>query len=80
VAIHSNQPGVIYLYVGRPGSLLPVDETGVRLLQEQVRAGGAVIAIFKSPGVDAATLSYYESLGEGLASQEYNGDVIYSAP
>jgi 4-amino-4-deoxy-L-arabinose transferase-like glycosyltransferase len=80
VAIHSNQPGVIYLYVGRPGSLLPVDETGVRLLQEQVRAGGAVIAIFKSAGVDAAMLSYYDSLGEGLASQEYNGDVIYSAP
>ena len=80
VAIHSNQPGVIYLYVGRPGSLLPVDETGIHLLQGQVRSGRAVIAIFKSPGANAATLSYYDSLGQGLASHEYNGDVIYSAP
>ena len=40
----------------------------------------AVIAIFKSPGVDQPTLSYYDSLGEGLAAERYNGDVIYSAP
>ena len=80
VAIHSNQPGVIYLYVGRPGSLLPDGEAHILDLQAKVRAGQAVIAIFKSPGVDQATLSYYDSLGEGLAAQKYNGDVIYSAP
>ncbi len=80
VVIHSNQPGVVYLYAGRPGALLPDTPEDFQALQAEVRAGQAVIAIFKTTGVDEGTLAYYDSLGEGLASQKYNGDVIYSAP
>jgi 4-amino-4-deoxy-L-arabinose transferase-like glycosyltransferase len=80
ILIHSNQPGVVYLYVGRPGALLPDTPADLLELQAQVRSGKAVIAIFKTTGVDENTLAYYDSLGEGLASQKYNGDVIYSAP
>ncbi len=80
VAIHSNQPGVIYLYVGRAGSLLPEDVAGARELQAQVQAGEAVIVIFKDSNADAATQAYYDALGQGLREEKYNGDVIYSAP
>ena len=80
VAIHSNQPGVIYLYVGRAGSLLPQDVASARELQAQVRAGQAVIVIFKDANLDEATAAYYDALGQGLHAEKYNGDVIYSAP
>ena len=80
VAIHSNQPGVVYLYVGRAGSLLPKDVASVRELQAQVRAGQAVIVIFKATPMDEATQAYYDALGQGLHEEKYNGDVIYSAP
>jgi 4-amino-4-deoxy-L-arabinose transferase-like glycosyltransferase len=80
VAIHSNQPGVIYLYVGRGGSLLPEDAAGMLDLQAQVHAGKAVIAIFKDANADAAAQAYYDALGQGLREEKYNGDVIYSAP
>jgi hypothetical protein len=80
VIIHSNQPGVIYLYVDRPGALLPKTVEATQELQEQVRAGRAVIVIFKEVNLDEATLTYYEALGQGLRIEKYNGDVIYSAP
>ncbi len=80
VAIHSNQPGVIYLYVGRAGSLLPQDVASAHELQAQVRAGQAVIVIFKDANLDEATAAYYDALGQGLHAEKYNGDVIYSAP
>jgi 4-amino-4-deoxy-L-arabinose transferase-like glycosyltransferase len=80
VVIHSNQPGVIYLYVGRPGALLPKDEQSARDLQAEVLAGKAVIVIFKDANADEATQAYYEALGQGLRVGKYNGDVIYSAP
>lgn len=80
VVIHSNQPGVIYLYVGRPGALLPGSVEAARELQEQVRAGRAVIVIFRDANAEEATLTYYEALGQGLKVEKYNGDVIYSAP
>ena len=80
VEIHTNQPGVIYLYAGRPGALLPEGQPGISQLQAQVREGQAVIAIFKTPGLDPQTAAYYTALGEGLASHKYNGDVIYTAP
>ncbi len=80
VVIHSNQPGVIYLYAGRPGALLPDTPADAESLRAEVRTGQAVIAIFKTVGVDESLLAYYDSLGQGLASQKYNGDVIYSAP
>ena len=80
VIIHSNQPGVIYLYAGRPGALLPEDVSGIPGLQAQVRSGNAVIAIFRTVGADQSILDFYRLLGEGLAANKYNGDVIYSAP
>ncbi len=80
VVIHSNQPGVIYLYVARPGGLLPETIESANELQEQVRAGKAVIVIFRESNLDEATAAYYEALGQGLRIEKYNGDVIYSAP
>jgi 4-amino-4-deoxy-L-arabinose transferase-like glycosyltransferase len=80
VIIHSNQPGVIYLYVGRPGALLPGSIGSANELQEQVRAGKAVIVIFKETNLDEATAAYYEALGQRMRIEKYNGDVIYSAP
>ena len=80
VAIHTNQPGVVYLYVGRPASLLPEDETGILELQQQVLAGEAVIALFKSVEMDAALRAFYDRLGQGLYESKYDGDVIYPAP
>lgn len=80
VVIYSNQPGVIYLYVGRPGALLPENVQNAKELQAEVLAGRAVIVIFKSVGLDEGTASSYEALGAGLRIEKYNGDVIYSAP
>ncbi len=82
VAIHSNQPGVIYLYVGRAGSLLPDtdDEAGISQLHQKVLAGESVIVIFKSLNTSATLQAYYDELGAGLYERKYNGDVIYSAP
>lgn len=80
VVIHSNQPGVIYLYVGRPGALLPEKTQDAIELQAEVLAGKAVIVIFKDSNADEATQAYYEALGQGLHVGKYNGDVIYSAP
>ncbi len=80
VVIHSNQPGVIYLYVGRPGALLPEKVQDAKELQADVLAGKAVIVIFKDANADEATQAYYEALGQGLRIEKYNGDVIYSAP
>jgi 4-amino-4-deoxy-L-arabinose transferase-like glycosyltransferase len=80
VVIHSNQPGVIYLYVGRPGALLPEKAQDAIELQADVLAGKAVIVIFKTVGLDEGTASNYEALGAGLRIEKYNGDVIYSAP
>ncbi len=80
VVIHSNQPGVIYLYVGRPGALLPEKAQDAEQLQADVLAGKAVIVIFKDSNADEATQAYYDALGQGLRIGKYNGDVIYSAP
>lgn len=80
VAIHTNQPGVVYLYVGRAASLLPEGEPGISRLKQEVLAGEAVIALFKSVEMDEALRAYYDELGEGLYAQKYDGDVIYSAP
>jgi 4-amino-4-deoxy-L-arabinose transferase-like glycosyltransferase len=80
VVIHSNQPGVIYLHVGRPGALLPEKAKDATELRAEVLAGRAVIVIFKAVGQDEATAAYYEELGQGLRAEKYNGDVIYSAP
>jgi hypothetical protein len=80
VAIHTDQPGVVYLYVGRAASLLPEDERGIAELQRQVLAGEAVIALFRSAAMDEETRAYYDRLGAGLYEQKFGGDVIYSAP
>ena len=80
VAIHTNQPGVVYLHVGRPAWLLPEDEAGIQALQQQVLAGEAVIVLFKSSLTDEAMQAYYDQLGAGLYAQRYDGDIIYTAP
>jgi hypothetical protein len=72
VMIYTNEPGAVYLYTGMPGYVLPdqVDpvtaaarpgfERGLMQLQEDVRSGNAVLALFSggdSPAEDAAQLS-----------------------
>jgi 4-amino-4-deoxy-L-arabinose transferase-like glycosyltransferase len=72
VAIYTNEPGAVYLYVGRPALVLPdrVDpvtavpragfDNGLAELQGQVRSGRAVLALFSGgdlPAQDGAALS-----------------------
>ncbi|HEY2982029.1 MAG TPA: hypothetical protein VGJ22_12670, partial [Anaerolineales bacterium] len=80
IAIHTNQPGVVYLYVGRAAYLLPDAEPGISQLKQEVLAGRAVIALFKSVEMDEALRAYYDELTAGLYLRKYNGDEIYSAP
>ena len=66
--------------MGRPASLLPEDEKGIMSLQQEVLAGEAVIALFKSAEMDEPMPAYFDRLGQGLHEEKYDGDVIYSAP
>jgi 4-amino-4-deoxy-L-arabinose transferase-like glycosyltransferase len=80
VAIHTDQPGVVYLYVGRAASLLPESQAGFLSVKENVMSGRAVIALFRSVAMDEATLAYYDALSGGLQRLEFGIDVLYSAP
>ncbi|HEY5982260.1 MAG TPA: phospholipid carrier-dependent glycosyltransferase [Anaerolineales bacterium] len=72
IMIYTNEPGAVYLYTGRAGSVLPdrVDpvtaserpgfEQGREQMQSEVLAGRAVLALFSggdTPAQDAAALS-----------------------
>jgi hypothetical protein len=90
VMIFTNEPGAVYLYTGRGAYVLPSGydsaraeflpgfEDGMRLMQEEINAGRAVLAIFDhgeniAGDVDALTNGLYlahKSAGDFIYTQE----------
>jgi 4-amino-4-deoxy-L-arabinose transferase-like glycosyltransferase len=78
VLILSNEPGVVYLYTGRPSGVLPKTESGITDLKPAVLDGEVVIALFRVNSTDPYTLQYYYDLGGGLYLTDYSNTWIYS--
>ena len=89
LAIYTNEPGAVYLYTGRGCRVLPqrVDPVtglawdnfneGVENVRNDVRSGGAVLALFDVNTQDPD----YAMLTEGLYPiMKSGGDVVYYAP
>ena len=91
VMIYTNEPGAVYLYTHAAGYVLPdrVDpvtaavrpgfEQGLALMQSDVRAGRAVLALFSggdTPAEDAEALSY----GLNLVHKSGGAEIFGAAP
>jgi hypothetical protein len=79
VLILSNEPGVVYLYTGKPSGVLPKTEPGISDIKPAVLKGKIVIALFRVNSTDPLTLQYYYDLGNGLYLTDYSNTWIYSA-
>ncbi len=79
VLILSNEPGVVYLYTGRPSGVLPKAEPGISDIKQPVLDGDVVIVLFRVNKVDPDTLSYYLQLGYGLFQTDFSNTWIFSA-
>jgi 4-amino-4-deoxy-L-arabinose transferase-like glycosyltransferase len=79
VLILSNEPGLVYLYAGRPSGVLPKTEAGIANIRPFVLDGEIVLALFNVNTVDSYTLEYYYRLGEGLYLTDYSNAWIFSA-
>ena len=77
--IITNEPGVVYLYTGRPSGVLPKTEPGISGIKPDVLAGDAVIVLFRVNRVDQDTFNYYLELGYGLFQTDYSNTWIFSA-
>ena len=75
----TNEPGVVYLYTGRPSGVLPKTEPGISGIKDEVRAGKIVIVLFRVHRVDQETLNYYRELGYGLFHTDFSNTWIFSA-
>jgi hypothetical protein len=79
VLIISNEPGVVYLYTGRPSGVLPKTEFGISQIKQPVLDGQVVIVLFRVNKVDDKTLRYYYQLGRGLYQRDFSNSWIFSA-
>ena len=79
VLVLSNEPGLVYLYAGRPSGVLPKTEPGILKLKPFVLDGEVVYAIFNVNTVDPYTMEYYYELGDGLYLTDYSSAWIFSA-
>jgi hypothetical protein len=79
VLILTNEPGVVYLYTGRPGSVLPKTQPGISEIKEPVLNGEAVIVLFRVNKKDKETLDYYYQLGAGLYQTDFSNTWMFSA-
>lgn len=77
--ILSNEPGVIYLYTGRPSGVLPREEPGISELKPYVLSGKIVLVLFRVNKSDAVTLAYYYELGRGLFLHDLGDTWMFSA-
>ncbi len=90
LSIYTNEPGAVYLYVGRGARVLPTQfdsatalpredfDAGVTQLKQDVLQGKAVLVIFDDGNVSGEEGAL---LGEGLyLAHKSTGDVIYTAP
>ena len=89
VRIYTNEPGAVYLYTGRGAYVLPDRfdpvtteprsgfEQGVNLMQADIKAGTAVLALFGGSNIPAADA---EALSNGLyLAHKSAGDEVYTA-
>jgi hypothetical protein len=79
VLVLSNEPGLVYLYAGRPSGVLPKTEPAILKLKPYVLDGKIAYALFHVNRVDPYTLNYYYDLGEGLYLTDYSDAWIFSA-
>lgn len=79
VLILSNEPGVVYLYTGRPSGVLPKTEPGISIINQAVSEGKITIVLFRVNKADGKTLSYYYELGRGLYLQDFSSTWLFSA-
>ena len=79
VLILSNEPGVVYLYTGRPSGVLPKVEPGITDIKQPILDGKAVIILFRVNKADTETLSYYYELGRGLYLRDFSNTWLFGA-
>jgi len=79
VLILSNEPGVIYLYTGRPSGVLPKVEPGISAIKQPVLDGDIVIVLFRVSRADSDTLRYYYQLGNNLFQTDFSDTWMFSA-
>jgi hypothetical protein len=77
--ILSNDPGVVYLYTGRPSGVLPREEPGISELKPYVLSGKIVLVLFRVNKAEPTTLAYYYELGRGLYLTDLGNTWIFSS-
>jgi hypothetical protein len=79
VLILTNEPGVVYLYTGRPSGVLPKAEPGISAIKQPVLDGEIVIILFRVNKMDAETMAYFRQLGTGLYQTDFSNTWMFSA-
>jgi hypothetical protein len=79
VLILTNEPGVVYLYTGRPSATLPDTESDIAAIKQPVLDGQIVIVLFRVNKADSDFLRYYHEIGNGLYQTDYSNTWIFSA-
>jgi 4-amino-4-deoxy-L-arabinose transferase-like glycosyltransferase len=79
VVILSNEPGVVYLYTGRPSGVLPKTEPGISMIKEAVLEGKIMIVLFRVNKADSETMAYFRQLGTGLYQTDFSNTWVFSA-
>jgi hypothetical protein len=79
VTILSNEPGVVYLYTGRPSGVLPKTEPGISMIKEAVLEGKIVIVLFRVNKANSETMAYFRQLGTGLYQTDFSNTWVFSA-
>ena len=79
VLILSNEPGVVYLYAGRPSGILPDEGPGLSDIKQAVLDGKLAIILFRVNKVDEETLRYYYELGRGLYLTDFSDAWLFTA-
>ena len=79
VLILTNEPGVVYLYTGRPSGTLPKTEPGITDIKQPVLDGQIVIVLFRVNKADSETMEYFHQLGTGLYQTDFSNTWIFSA-
>jgi len=79
VLILSNEPGVVYLYAGRPSGILPDEGPGMSDIKQAVLDGKLAIILFRVNKVDEETLRYYYELGHGLYQTDFSHTWLFTA-
>jgi hypothetical protein len=78
VLILTNEPGVVYLYTGRPSGVLPKTEPGIAPIKQAVLEGKIVIVLFRVNKADSEILAYFRQLGTGLYQRDFSNTWIFS--